>query len=259
MKAKPEIQIVPGMEELALAAALHFVYRGKAAIEEKNLFTVALSCNSIPEGAYSRLTHDAALRRQLSWDSVHCFCTDAPHTGTTKPPSGDREGCARILEIFPRAPNIHRIKVEYSTARRAAYDYERQLRKFFALSSGELPQFDLVLLGIGTDGHAASLYPGSEALRERKRLVMAHRLDAAGGHEITMTLPVLHNAGEIIFIVSGEEKADIAREVLDGEYRPHHYPAQAIETRRGKTLWLMDMAAARLLRDFPGRACVPVK
>jgi 6-phosphogluconolactonase len=251
LKAKSKIQIVPSLEELALAAALHFVYRGKAAIEEKNLFTVALSYDSVLEGAYSRLTDDAALRTQLSWDSVHCFSTDARHSRPNEaPPNSDRRGCAEILEKFPlRPPNIHRIQVEYSTARRAAYDYERELRKFFALKSGELPRFDLVLLGIGADGHTASLHPGSKALRERERLVIAQRLDATTGYGITMTMPVLNNAAAIIFLVSGEDKAGIARELLDGEYRPHHYPAQGIETRSGKTLWLMDKAAARLLRD----------
>ena len=118
MKAKPEIQVVPTLEELALAAALHFVYRGKAAIEEKNLFTVALSCDSVLEGAYSRLTGDAALRTQLYWDSVHCFSPDARHSRPNEAPSRDREGCAGILKKFPLPPpNVHRIKVEYSSAR----------------------------------------------------------------------------------------------------------------------------------------------
>ncbi|HEY6991797.1 MAG TPA: 6-phosphogluconolactonase [Bryobacteraceae bacterium] len=251
LKAPPEIQIVPSLEELALAAALHFVYRAKAAIEEKNLFTVALSCDSVLDGAYSRLTDDPALRMQLSWDSVHCFSTDARHTGANEAPNRDRGDCAGMLEKFPLPPsNRHRIKVEYSIARRAASDYERQLRKFFALKPRQLPRFDLVLLSMGADGQVASLYRGSEALQERERLVTAHRLDGNDGYGITMTVPVLNNAAGIIFLISGEDKAGIVREVLAGEHRPPHYPAQAVQTRNRKTLWLMDKTAAQLLEDY---------
>ena len=249
-RSRPEIQIVANVEDLALAAALHFVDQGKRAIDEKNLFTVALSSDSISAAVYSRLADDSALNRQLSWNAVHFFCAAARHVEWGKAPRQDQPACEKILKKLPLAPvNVHCIKARYLSARGAAADYERQLRKFFALKPGQLPRFDLVLLGMGVDGHAAWLYPGSKALRESKRLVIAHRLDATDDHGITMSLPVLNNAEGIIFIVSGEDKAGIAREVLDGEYRPHHYPAQIIETRNGKTLWLMDKAAARLLRD----------
>src|SRR5262245_39594873 len=174
LKAQPEIQIVPSVEELALAVALHFVSRGKTAIEKKNLFTVALSFDSIPEGAYSRLTGDTALSNQLSWHSVHCFSTDARHTGPSGSRSHNRAGCEAILKKLPlRADNIHRIKVEYRSPNRTADDYEQQLRRFFALQPRQLPRFDLVLLGIGAGGQTASLYPGSKTLRERERLVIA--------------------------------------------------------------------------------------
>jgi 6-phosphogluconolactonase len=253
-KTSPEIQIVPSVADLALAAALHFVYRGKSAIAEKNLFTVALSGDSMPNAAYLRLVDDTALNKQLPWGSVHFFCTDARYATRDKARRERRLASESVLEKLPLPPdNVHRIKGNLRSAGRAAYDYERHLRKFFALKPRQLPRFDLVLLGIGADGQIASLFPHSGALRKRKRLVIAERVDAMKGYRITMTVPVLNNAAHAIFLVSGEDKADALRAAINGDYQPLRYLAQLIRPRNGKTLWLIDRAAAVLLRNGPGK------
>jgi 6-phosphogluconolactonase len=148
--------------------------------------------------------------------------------------------------------NVHRIKGNLRSAGRAAYEYERHLRRFFALKPRQLPRFDLVLLGIGADGHIASLFPHSDALRERKRLVVAERVDAMKGHRITMTVPVLNNAAYAIFLISGEARADALRAAIEGDDQLLRYHAQLIRPRNGKTLWLIDKAAAALLRNGAG-------
>lgn len=250
-----EIQIVPSVEDLALAAALHFVYQGKSAIDEKNLFTVALSGESLPAVVYSRLAEDSALNKQLSWHAVHCFAVDARHGQAPRAPGAEQSAREAMLAKLQLPPdNVHGVDTRRPSARRAAYEYERRLRRFFALKLRQPPRFDLVLLGIGADGRTALLFPGSDALREQKRLVIADWADALGGDAITMTVAALNSAALVIYLVSGASKAAILRDVLDGPRRPLRYPAQLIQPANGNTLWLVDEAAARLLRADPGES-----
>jgi 6-phosphogluconolactonase len=239
------------MEDLALAAALHFVYQGKSAIAEKNLFTVALGSDSISAAVYSRLSDDSALNKQLPWDSVHFFYTGARHMERGKAPSRDQAACAAIETIMEPLPvNVHRIKARYPSARGAAADYERQLRKFFALQPGQWPRFDLALLGLGADGRTASLYLNSKALRERERFVVAQRVGPKKAYAITLTVPVLNNAACVMILAAGDNKARLLRDVFTRRYQPVQYPAQLIRPKRGKLLWLIDERAGRLLRDM---------
>jgi 6-phosphogluconolactonase len=142
--------------------------------------------------------------------------------------------------------NIHRVAAEEPDAQGAAARYEAELRAFFPLSPGEWPRFDLVLLGLGRDGHTASLFPGSAALDERERLVAAPWVEEEKAFRITLTPPVLSRARRALFLVSGGEKAAALRAVIEGPREPERYPAQVVE---GNRLWLVDRAAARLLRS----------
>lgn len=155
--------------------------------------------------------------------------------------------------LFATAPvptqNIHRVPAEESDAAVAAEKYELELRSFFELESGQLPRFNCVLLGIGTDGHTASLFPGTGALQEKRRLVVANWVEKLQTHRITMTAPVLSNADQVIFLVSGREKAEVLKEIVEGEFRPDLLPAQLIRPVRGKLLWLVDRDAAECLSD----------
>jgi 6-phosphogluconolactonase len=151
-----------------------------------------------------------------------------------------------LLTRVPVPPkNIHRIHAELDP-NSAAQDYEVQLREFFHLANHQWPRFDLVLLGLGDDGHTASLFPGSAALNEGSRTVAANWIEKLQSFRITLTFPVLNHAAEVIFLVSGESKAEILNDVL----RPgaKKYPSQTVEPDNGRLLWLVDQDAARLLR-----------
>ena len=130
---------------------------------------------------------------------------------------------------------------------KVAGEYERILVEFFELSAGLAPRFDLILLGMGNDGHTASLFPGTEVLNERTRLVAAPWVEKLNGYRFTMTLPVLNNAATVVFLVCGEEKSGILKEVLEGP--PDQYPAQAIKPATGQLTWLIDRAAASKLKS----------
>jgi len=141
--------------------------------------------------------------------------------------------------------NVHRILGEKSSAQDAADAYESELRSFFGLANDELPRLDLVLLGMGADGHTASIFPGSEILQERERLVAAPWVEKLHTYRITMTLPILNNAAAVLFLVSGEDKAAMVNEVINGE--PGRFPAQSIYPGNGSLTWLLDGAAGSKL------------
>jgi 6-phosphogluconolactonase len=143
--------------------------------------------------------------------------------------------------------NIHRVHAEEANAAVAAEKYEQELRSCFNLKADQWPTFGCVLLGIGPDGHTASLFPATNALQEKSRWVVASWVEKFQTHRITMTAPVLNHAALIIFMVSGKEKAEVLKEILEGEYRPDLLPAQLIRPVHGKLLWLVDQAAAGCL------------
>jgi 6-phosphogluconolactonase len=138
--------------------------------------------------------------------------------------------------------NIHRVPSENPNAAEAASEYEQTL---IEVTQQSLPQLDLIMLGLGTDGHTASIFPGSEVLHETKRLVAAPWVDKFQTYRITMTLPLLNNGACVVFLVSGSEKAPIMKEVLEG---PEKYPAQAVKPTRGELLWMLDKDAASEIR-----------
>jgi 6-phosphogluconolactonase len=153
-----------------------------------------------------------------------------------------------MLSRVPVAPqNVHRIQAENPNASEAAEDYDQELRGFFRLPSGQFPRFDLILLGMGPDGHTASLFPGTDVVQEQKKLVAAPWVETFRTHRITLTPPVLNNAASVIFLVSGKEKAETLQQVIQGDYQPDRLPAQLIRPTSGRLLWLVDRAAARLL------------
>ena len=243
---KTDIQIVSNADELARAAATEFVNRAAMAVQARGLFSVALSGGTTPRSLFSLLASDASLRAQMPWERIHFFWGDERHVPPDHADSNYRMAREAMLAKVPvPAANIHRIKSEYTEAQSAADEYEEDLRDFFKLVPYELPRFDLVLLGMGPDGHTASLFPGTDALDERERLVVANWVEKFNAFRITMTLPVLNNAASVFFFVSGAEKAEVLREVLEGER--DRFPSQLIHPADGRLLWLVDAAAASLL------------
>ncbi len=151
------------------------------------------------------------------------------------PQSNYRMAYDTLLSLAPvPSENIHRVPAEEPDAALAAEKYEQELQAFFGLEAGQLPRFDCILLGMGPDGHTASLFPGTEALHETTRLVVANWVEKFQTHRITLTVPVLNHADLVVFLVSGAEKAEALKEVLQGDYRPDRFPAQLIRPGPGK-------------------------
>ena len=248
--SRPRLRIESDMQGLAQAAAEEFA----AAVEEalagqanRGHCSVALTGGSTPRAFYRRLAAEP-FRGRLPWDRIHFFWGDERHVPPDHADSNFRMAHEALLAAVPvPRENIHRIPAEDPDAARAASAYEQALRDFFALAAGELPRFDILLLGLGPDAHVASLFPGSSALRERERLVVAPWAEHLGTFRITLTVPVLNNAARTFFLVSGAEKADAVYAVLEGERDPERVPGQLIDPVAGKVLWLLDRAAARRL------------
>ena len=249
----PEIQIVADAEELNRTAAAEFIRQATAAVQSKGSFTVALSGGSTPKSLYSLLANDAALRAQVPWDKVHFFWGDERHVPPDHADSNYRMAHEAMLSKVPvPAAHIHRIEAEHPDANRVAAAYEQSLREFFQVPAGQVPRFDVILLGMGPDGHTASLFPGTVALSEQTHLVVANWVDKFNSYRITLTLPVLNDAACVAFLVSGEEKAETLRLVLQDEQQPRRFPSQLVRPTHGRLLWLIDRAAARLLSAKEG-------
>jgi 6-phosphogluconolactonase len=257
LSLKPDIRIVPDAEELSRVAAEEFVRQAAAAVQAKGVFTVALAGGSTPRAFYRLLAAngEASFRACVRWDRIRFFWGDERHVPPDHADSNYRMVHEAMLSRVPVRPeNVHRIRAENVDARKAAAEYEQELRDYFFprdMTLDEFPRFDLVLLGMGPDGHTASLFPGTDAVREQTMWVAAPWVEKLRAHRITLTAPVLNRADSVIFLVSGEEKAETLWEVLHGEYQPDALPAQLIRPRHGRLLWLVDRAAARLLQ-LPG-------
>lgn len=229
------------------AAELFVTLAQRAAEEEGNRFTVALSGGSTPKSLYSLLAA-APYAGQIPWQRVHLFWGDERHV----PPDDQESNYHMVHEtllshIDIPAENVHRVRAELPDAADVARDYADALRGFFALQPDQWPRFDLVLLGLGPDGHTASLFPGTDALHNTADLVAAPWVEKLHTHRITMTAPVLNNAATVAFLVGGGEKASVLREVIAGPCQPDKLPAQLIAPANGTLIWLLDEAAASRL------------
>jgi 6-phosphogluconolactonase len=243
-----EIRILPDAELLFKAAAAEFVRCAKQSVQGKQNFTVCLSGGSTPKGLYNLLATDAELRREVPWGDIYFFWGDERHVSPDDPDSNFRMANETLLSKIPVSTcQALRIRGEYADAELAAAEYEQTIRSFFHLVDGELPRFDLVLLGMGPDGHTASLFPGTKALRETSRIVVRNWVGKFFTDRITLTAPVLNQAATVMFLVNGDDKATSLKAVLEGPCEPEQLPAQLIRPESGKLLWLVDRSAARLL------------
>lgn len=243
-----EIRVLPSPDALYRTAAAEFEKAADEAVRAKGLFTVALSGGSTPAGMYSLLASDPAFRDQVQWGKAYFFWGDERHVPPDHKDSNYRMAHETLLsKVGVLADHVFRIKAEEENASAAADEYEKTLREFFHLKKGQFPRFDLVLLGMGSEGHAASLFPGTGALHEENRLVVSTWIGKLLTDRITLTPPVLNNAARVVFLIQGEDKAPALKAVLEGPYDPDQLPAQLIRPRRGKLLWLIEQSAGRLL------------
>jgi len=243
------IEVLATAADLFHAAAEEFARVGRLAIGAQGRFSVALSGGSTPKSLYSLLASNYA---DFPWNRTFLFFGDERHVPPSDPESNYRMVNEAMLSKISIPPaNVFRVKAENPDAAAAAAEYETQLRNFFKLKPGEFPRFDLILLGMGPDGHTASLFPGSEGLKEQSRLVIANWVEKFKTYRISLTFPVLNRAAEVIFLVSGPDKADLLRQVLEGKSPEGKtdppYPAQQVQPEDGSLLWMLDEAAASKL------------
>lgn len=219
-------------------AAETFAESAGRKIKAKGLFNVALSGGKTPERLYALLGAEYA--DKIDWGKVHIFWGDER---CVPPESAESNYSMAVTALLSKInipdKNIHRIRGE-DEPMSAALAYEEELRAHFGLKPGEAPVFDMVLLGLGSDGHTLSIFPASKALFEEERLVIDNYVEKLKAHRVTMTLKSVNSAASALFLVSGKDKAGILREVLKGTEAI--YPAQMV--RPGKLIWLIDKDAA---------------
>jgi len=228
---------------LSAAAAREFAARAEEAIGERGRFAVVLAGGSTPETMYGILARDCIDR--IDWSSVYVFFGDERSVPPHHEDSNLKMASEVLLDHVPVA-NVHRIQGELPPEE-AAEAYEEELRKFF--QTEDVPRFDLILLGLGADGHTASLFPWTAALEVHDRWVVANPVPRLGTTRITLTLPVINAARAVIFLVAGEDKAEALREILEGDADPHAYPAKLIQPP-GEPEWMLDQSAASLLSEL---------
>jgi 6-phosphogluconolactonase len=246
LSSSVEIRTLTTPQELFAAAAEEVVRAATDAVAQRGRFTIALSGGSTPQSLFHLLATNA--RTSLPWDRMFFFWGDERHVPPADPDSNYRMAEETMLSKIPvAAGNVFRIAAENPDAAAAAEAYEQTLRKFFALEPGAFPRFDLILLGMGPDGHSASLFPETAGLKEQSRLVIANWVEKFKTHRLTFTLPVLNAAANVAFLVSGTDKAPALHAVLESDAPGEQYPAKLVRPTDGKLIWLIDRAAASQL------------
>jgi 6-phosphogluconolactonase len=249
---RPAIEISPDIAALSAAAAERFVVASQQAIDAHGKFVVALSGGSTPRRMYELLAREP-LASRVKWSRVHIVWGDERCVPPAHADSNYRMARESLLDHVPiPAANVHRMHGEDAPASAAA-SYETMLRALLATPNGppaSVPgkNIDLALLGLGDNGHTASIFPESAAVSEQRRWVMAEYVPAVSMWRITLTAPILNAAAEVLFLVAGGDKAAVMQRVLEGARVPQELPAQLIAPSPGRIRWLVDAAAAAKLR-----------
>lgn len=242
--ADTQVRIFDSPEEVAHAAALLFIDSSKQAILANQRFSVALAGGSTPRGVYELLASDA-YRNQLDWSNTHLFFGDERCVPPTDAASNYRMAYETMIGRLPiPAEQVHPIKGEGDPEANARA-YEDELKRYFP--NFGWPRFDLIFLGLGDDGHTASLFPYTAALEEKESWVVANRVDKLEDVRITLTAPAINHAMKIAFLVTGKEKAVALAAVLRGTIGTEMYPAQLVRPVDGSLVWLVDKSAALYL------------
>ncbi len=238
----PEVIICRDLADLNARAAERFLALAGKAVSATGRFAVALSGGSTPKGLYTLLA-GSPFRQQVPWSGVHLFWGDERCVPPDHPQSNYRMVGEVLLEKIPiPAHNVHRMAGE-KDPEIATTEYEEELKRFFRLSPGALPRFDLILLGLGEDGHTASLFPGTNALQQTDRLVTACYVREISEYRLTLTLPVLNAGAAVVFLVSGSSKAQIVKDILGSPQTPA-FPAAKIRPTNGTLAWFITYDAA---------------
>lgn len=242
---KPNIEVVGDPESLAQRSVAVFVSGAQRAIETRDAFRVAVSGGHTPKRFFELLGKHAQAR-SLPWDKIHLFWVDERIVPVESHLSNYRLAADTFLREVPiPEANVHRIPTEHCDFRDAARRYEQTIRGVFALEAGQIPRFDLIVLGMGADGHTGSLFPNSYACFDTEDLACVVYVLDDKVTRITLTHPVLRAALHLVVQVSGPEKADILKEVLTSQPDEVRYPIHSLWPVLDKVTWLVDRAAAR--------------
>jgi len=234
----PQIEIAKNPDELSERAAELFLEIASVAIEKRGDFAVALSGGSTPRALYRKLVTAA-----IDWSRVFFFFGDERNVLPTDEKGNFRMADDTLFSFLPLDDNsVYRWHTEIGVPEKVANDYGERVKMFFR----GYPRFDLVVLGLGSDGHTASLFPNTAAARERSEFAAANWVETLNEYRFTMTFPVINNAANVIFLVSGKEKAPILKKVLENHIPPP-LPAQLVQPTDGRLVWLIDEPAAALL------------
>jgi 6-phosphogluconolactonase len=250
LAANRKVEFFANGAEIARRAADDVLRIACDAAAARGVFTIALSGGSTPKTLYSLLAEHPALRNSLPWDKMKMFFGDERHVGPGHADSNFQMASDAMLSKAPLRPEqIFRIKGEYPDTAQAAAEYEVTIRREFGLKGGEFPRFDLVLLGMGSEGHTLSLFPGTKALHETQRIVTRNWVGKLYTERVTLTAPAANNAANIIFMIAGADKALALKAVLEGPREPEQLPAQMIQPSDGTLSWLVDQAAGSMLSE----------
>lgn len=239
------IKVYPDLESLSRAAAGLVVEQAKLAVAARGRFSLALSGGNTPRRTYELLA-TSPFKEETPWERMHIFWGDERCVPLNDPRSNARMAKEAWLDHVPiPSSQIYPLDCAQAPAA-AARQYEAQLRQYFA---GGPPRLDLVLLGLGDNGHTASLFPGTPVLRETARWVAEVYVAEQDMYRVTMSAPLLNQAAQVAFLVAGAGKAQVLRDILHGPRNPERLPAQLIQPQEGEILWLTDLAAAAQVRD----------
>lgn len=240
-----DLTIYPDIDTLSQDAAQHIVGIASESIAERGLFTIALSGGNTPRKTYSLLGSEP-YSSQIDWELVHIFWSDERCVPPDSPDSNYRMAHEELLsKISIPALQVHRMPADLPDRDAAAQEYTDEMRRIFGK---DVPDFDLIQLGMGPEGHTASLFPHQASLHETRRLVMPVSVPKPPPDRLTFTPPLLNAARNVLFLVTGEDKADALKEVLEGKYQPDEYPAQIVSPPNGEVEWVVDRDAAKELR-----------
>ncbi|CAF4026879.1 unnamed protein product [Rotaria sp. Silwood1] len=244
-----KIEIFPTVEELNNFAAKEFARLSAESIAKRGQFTVALSGGSTPKKLFQLLSSDPFCS-QIDWTRIHFFFGDERSVPITSEESNYRMANENLFEqLNIPNENVHRFLTEESNIIIVAAQMETEIQDFFKLKESEFPRFDLIFLGMGPDGHTASLFPKTSALNENKRIVVENYVEKFDTFRLTFTYPTINNAQNIIFLIAGEDKAESLHEVLESEPNFEKFPSQGISPNNGNLLFLIDEKAAQKLTN----------
>jgi 6-phosphogluconolactonase len=244
--AGAEVLVGADIDEAVRIAAGQFVSLVRKVSAEGRAVYVALSGGSTPRRLFQMLAAEP-FAGLIPWQSIHFFWGDERNVHPGHPDSNYSMTCQLLLSHVPVPPaSIHRIPTGDGTAIEAADLYERTLREIVPLSHG-LPRLDYVLLGVGSNGHTASLFPHRPTLHESRRFVVADHVEEVDGWRVTLTATVLNNAAQITFLATGEDKSSVVKQVIEGSRDHESIPAQLIAPTSGTLTWILDSAAASQL------------